>query len=165
MFSSSFDRSTEIGGRGLGGNSSTGFGQEGQPRGSEGNLAGDAERFHIEEIEDTEDDQPLFRRPSSRRTNVSAAPSGSNALPALSVVDVLPARPQPYEVDQAEQIRPAEQHGLAAANSSQQNGGFPEEVCTVLILVHLVTFEVKRETQIYTVPFREVETRKWKYIK
>lgn len=128
MFSSAFDRSTEIGGRGLGGSSATGFGQEGQPRGTEGIVAGDAEQFHIEEIEDTEDDEPLFRRPSSRRTNVSAAPSGSAALPALSVVDVVPARPQPYGGDQGEQMPPAEQHGLAAANSSHQNGGFPEEV-------------------------------------
>lgn len=31
--------------------------------------------------------------------------------------------------------------------------------------VHPVTFEVKIETQIYTVPFPEVETQRWKYEK
>lgn len=97
------------------------------------------DRVLVEEIDEPEDEQPLFRRPSNRRISVSTAPSGSAALPALSVMDALPARPQQTGEDKDNTVLDAHdnivavtstgQHAATAPGSSQQNGSsFPDEV-------------------------------------
>ncbi len=83
-----------------------------------------------EELEDlNENEQPLLRRPL-RRPSIIPGSSGLAALPALSVIESLPARLQQSSEHNEDSVSVQNAAASAAATGpTQQNGeSFPDEV-------------------------------------
>jgi hypothetical protein len=89
-----------------------------------------ADRRLQEELEDlNENEQPLLRRPL-RGPSIIPGSSGSAALPALSVIESLPARLQQSSEHNEDSVSIQNAAASAAATGpTQQNGeSFPDEV-------------------------------------
>ncbi len=85
-----------------------------------------ADRRLQEELEDlNENEEPLLRRPL-RRSSIIPGSSGLAALPALSVIESLPARLQQSSEHNEDSVSV---QNVAATGPTQQNGeSFPDEV-------------------------------------
>jgi hypothetical protein len=89
-----------------------------------------ADRRLQEELEDlNENEQPLLRRPL-RHSSIIPGSSGLAALPALSVIESLPARVQQSSEHNEDSVSIQNAAASAAATGlTQQNGeSFPDEV-------------------------------------